>query len=658
MKKRKIAVLTWQSKLEMYDEQFKDEFEDTEVIQYGSDFSYDTLIKKAAMLEELGYDAIIARGYTCNIIKEHVRLPLVTVEPDMLDVLQSMIKLAPSKGEKITLLFHQNNNLLKYKELPNQLHAMFDVKTEVCDYFDMSDYFKKVDEILMRGRTLFSGHNGIERAKELGGRCSPLYVGENAIRDSIVEAIKIIDVRNKDAIQNKKIEAILSSKSEGILTIDESFKVGWINDYARDLLSISKEENIKNIDIFKYFPDVKWDNILTTGFKNVVIKTANNVRVIMNTRVLSATVGDREALIVFRQTSKVIEEEKKIRAELHKKGQYAKFTLDDIKGYSKAIIDCKEKTKQCAKFNSNILIYGESGVGKELFAQCIHNESPRANEPFYAINCAALPENLLESELFGYSEGSFTGAKKGGKAGIFELAHKGTVFLDEIGELSLASQSALLRVLQEKEIRRIGDDSIIPVDVRVVAASHKDIYNEVLENRFRQDLFYRLGTVFLTIPPLRDRQTDIWVLMKNFIEDFSEKYNLPYDGYITPDAYTSLMEYRWEGNVRELQNFVERLFVLGYYDKAVTPEDVRFLLSNFPNRGRDPLTVNSTKSVSANIAEGASVVDLPVAQTYVHRHTPTGEEIRKALEASKGNKTKAAQMLGISRTHLWRLMQK
>ena len=658
MKKRKIAVLTWQNKFEMYDDQFKDEFEDTEVIQYGSDFSYDTLRKKATMLEELGYNAIIARGYTCNIIKEHVRLPLVTVEPDMLDVLQSMIKLAPSKGEKITLLFHQNNNLLKYKELPNQLHAMFDVKTEVCDYFDMSDYFKKVDEILMRGRTLFSGHNGIERAKELGGRCSPLYVGENAIRDSIVEAIKIIDVRNKDAIQNKKIEAILSSKSEGILTIDESFKVGWINDYARDLLSISKEENIKNIDIFKYFPDVKWDNILTTGFKNVVIKTANNVRVIMNTRVLSATVGDREALIVFRQTSKVIEEEKKIRAELHKKGQYAKFTLDDIKGYSKAIIDCKEKTKQCAKFNSNILIYGESGVGKELFAQCIHNESPRANEPFYAINCAALPENLLESELFGYSEGSFTGAKKGGKAGIFELAHKGTVFLDEIGELSLASQSALLRVLQEKEIRRIGDDSIIPVDVRVVAASHKDIYNEVLENRFRQDLFYRLGTVFLTIPPLRDRQTDIWVLMKNFIEDFSEKYNLPYDGYITPDAYTSLMEYRWEGNVRELQNFVERLFVLGYYDKAVTPEDVRFLLSNFPNRGRDPLTVNSTKNVSANIAEGASVVDLPVAQTYVHRHTPTGEEIRKALEASKGNKTKAAQMLGISRTHLWRLMQK
>lgn len=657
MKKRKIAVLTWQNKFEMYDDQFKDEFEGTEVIQYGSDFSYDTLINKAVMLEDLDYDAIIARGYTCGIIKEHVSLPLVIVEPDMLDVLQSMIKLAPEKGEKITLLFQQSNNLLRYKELPNQLHAMFGVETEVCDYYNMSDYFQKVDEILMRGRTLFSGHNGIERAKELGGKCSPLYIGENAIRDSIVEAIKIIDVRNKDAIQNKKIEAILSSKSEGILTVDENFKVGWINDYARSLLSIPKEENIKNIDIRKYFPDMKWDNILTTSFKNVVIDAADDVRVIMNTKVLSAMSGEKEALLAFRQTSKVIEEEKKIRAELHKKGQYAKFTLNDIKGYSKAIIDCKEKTKQCAKFNSNILIYGESGVGKELFAQCIHNESQRAKEPFYAINCAALPENLLESELFGYSEGSFTGAKKGGKAGIFELAHKGTVFLDEIGELSLASQSALLRVLQEKEIRRIGDDTIIPVDVRVIAASHKDIYNEVLEKRFRQDLFYRLGTVFLTIPPLRERQTDIWVLMKNFIENFSEKYGLPYTGCIAPDAYQSLMDYRWEGNVRELQNFVERLFVLGYYDKEANSQDVRFLLSNSPDSSHIMSQAAESHHMQGTSENFSAAATSPSIASSGHRHTPTAAEIQNALEQCGGNKTKAAELLGISRTHLWRLMQ-
>ena len=234
----------------------------------------------------------------------------------------------------------------------------------------------------------------------------------------------------------------------------------------------------------------------------------------------------------------------------------------DIIGNNAGLNYALETALAVAPSDLAVLVTGESGVGKDLFAQCIHNESQRAKEPFYAINCAALPENLLESELFGYSEGSFTGAKKGGKAGIFELAHKGTVFLDEIGELSLASQSALLRVLQEKEIRRIGDDTIIPVDVRVIAASHKDIYNEVLEKRFRQDLFYRLGTVFLTIPPLRERQTDIWVLMKNFIENFSEKYGLPYTGCIAPDAYQSLMDYRWEGNVRELQNFVERLFVL------------------------------------------------------------------------------------------------
>lgn len=636
MKKRKIAVLTWQDKFEMYDDQFRNEFDDTEVIQYGSDFSYYTLRKKAVMLENLGYDAILARGYTCGIIKDYVNLPLVAVEPDMLDVLESLIKFKPKKGDRITLLFQESNNLLQYERIPAYLNSMFGVEAEVSRYKNMEDYFLKVDEILMRGRILLSGHNGIKRAKELGGICSPLYIGENAIRDAVLEAINIIDIRRKDAIQNKRTESVISSKSEGIMTIDEAFNVNLVNDYARNLLRISREENNKTIDIKKCFPEVKWTNILTSDFKNIVTKTNDDVRVIMSTKMISDTAGEKEFLIAFRQASKVLEEEKKIRAELYKKKQYAKFNMDDIKGASKEINDCKEKTRQCARFNSNILIYGESGVGKELFAQCIHNESERANEPFYAINCAALPENLLESELFGYSEGSFTGAKKGGKAGIFELAHKGTVFLDEIGELSLASQSALLRVLQEKEIRRIGGDGVIPVDVRVIAASHKDIYNEVKEGRFRQDLFYRLGTVFLTIPPLRERRTDICILMQDFIERFSAKYGISYTADITYEAYKYILEYEWEGNVRELQNFVERLFILGYYDKEIKLEDVKFLLANSPK-------------------------DINYSNVYRNESPEKGKiksyDIESALKQTGGNKTKAAELLGISRTHLWRLMK-
>ncbi len=224
---------------------------------------------------------------------------------------------------------------------------------------------------------------------------------------------------------------------------------------------------------------------------------------------------------------------------------------------------CKAQTQQCDKFDSNILIYGESGVGK----RAVRPVHPQREQPLqgalYAINCAALPDTLLQSELFGYSEGAFTGAKKGGKPGIFELAHKGTVFLDEVGELSPASQSALLRVLQEKEVRRIGSDTIIPVDVRMIAASHKDISREAAEGRFRQDLFYRLNTVFLVVPPLRERKSDIMLLIESFLRQYEEKYNLKFTGELTEDAEKYLLSYQWPGNVRELQNFVHRIFCPG-----------------------------------------------------------------------------------------------
>ncbi|MCI8609039.1 MAG: sigma 54-interacting transcriptional regulator [Firmicutes bacterium] len=643
MQKRKIAILTYQDKFELYDDQFREEFENTEVIQYGSDFSYDILVKKAKMLEQLGYDAIIARGYTYGLIKPHVNLPIIMVEPDMVDVLASLIKLTPKTGERIGLLLQNSNNLLHYENLPAHLRSIFGVETEVYNYENMDDYFPCVDEILMKKQILFSGHNGIKRTREMGGKCAPLYIGENAMRNAIVEAIKIIDIRANDANQNQKIETILSNKNEGIINIDGMFHVEWINDYAKEILDIPSEMAIEDIKIEKYIPSIDWNNVLNYDFKNVIVKTEGNNRIIMNTKVVINTVGEHEVFIFFRQTANVVEEEKKIRAELHKKKQYAKFNLDDIKGNSRIIAECKERTKQCAGFNSNILIYGESGVGKELFAQCIHNESERRKEPFYAVNCAALPENLLESELFGYSEGSFTGAKKGGKAGIFELAHRGTVFLDEIGELSLASQSALLRVLQEREVRRIGDDGIIPVDVRVIAASHKDIYREVEEKRFRRDLFYRLSTVFLTIPPLRERRGDITELMDTFITDYAEKFQLEYTATLDAEAYQYLLRYPWEGNVRELQNFVQRIFVLGYYNRSIHAEDVKLLLANSP------------KDMGwTSHGEKASTVK---AVEVVSRRKLTMEEILHTLQQTNGNKTEAAKILGISRTHLWRLLQ-
>ena len=275
-------------------------------------------------------------------------------------------------------------------------------------------------------------------------------------------------------------------------------------------------------------------------------------------------------------------------------------------------------------------------MGKELFAQCIHNESGRSAGPFYAINCAALPESLLESELYGYSEGAFTGAKRGGKPGIFERAHTGTVFLDEVGELSPASQSALLRVIQEKEVRRIGSDTIIPVDVRIVAASNRDIYEEVEKKRFRQDLFYRLNTVFLTIPPLRERRMDIFPLLESFVVQRGRQYNLKCTAVFTEEAKRHLLNYSWMGNVRELQNFASRIFALGYYMGTIGPAEVKTLLSNSP-RDEGPGTAGAYPG-----AKAARSVSVP--------------EIQEALRLCGGNRTEAAKRLGIGRTTLWRYL--
>ena len=216
-----------------------------------------------------------------------------------------------------------------------------------------------------------------------------------------------------------------------------------------------------------------------------------------------------------------------------------------------------EKAKRFALSDSNILLYGESGCGKELFAQSIHNFSAYSRGPFLAINCATLPEALLESELFGYAEGAFTGAKKGGNQGLLELANYGTLFLDEIGEMPLSLQSRLLRVLQDKSVRRIGGNKNVPVNVRIIAATNRDLRQMVKEGTFRGDLFYRIDVLRLNIPPLRERKEDIPLIIEELLINFTRERAQSFA--FTADQIQRLMEYNWYGNVRELRNFVERV---------------------------------------------------------------------------------------------------
>ncbi|MPM09939.1 Propionate catabolism operon regulatory protein [bioreactor metagenome] len=324
----------------------------------------------------------------------------------------------------------------------------------------------------------------------------------------------------------------------------------------------------------------------------------------------------------------------------------ARYHFRDIKGESDEIKNAISIAKSYASSDSTILIQGETGTGKELFAQSIHNSSSRKSGPFVAINCASLSSNLLESELFGYVEGAFTGAIKGGKIGLFELAHKGTIFLDEIGEIPIEIQAQLLRVLQEKEIRKVGSVVKTPVDVRVITATNRNLIDEMKSKSFREDLYYRIGVLNLTVPPLRERGGDVMLLGRFF-----------FDKYLGSDKtkFLSMFEhimkrvnsYKWYGNIRELQNFVERISVLMKYHG--NGYDFEQLVSSF---------ISKDYSISNN--EDSIEEDQVCITTSVKGNDLNKWEAEKITSALKNNDLsiqKAADALGISRTTLWRKMK-
>lgn len=348
---------------------------------------------------------------------------------------------------------------------------------------------------------------------------------------------------------------LLNIIDEGIILTDVNGVVISLNKKASEIFSLnSKSVGMNVVDIIDHFA------IRKAIEKKIIIDqqlTSINNKHISFQAVPVKTSGDINGFLII---ANIFEEKEKsqhkLRTQLLKKGHTAKYTFEDIIGESKSIIDTKEMAKKMSKSDSSILITGESGVGKELFAQAIHNASGRKKYQFVAINCAAIPDNLLESELFGYEEGAFTGAKKGGKMGMFEIAHNGTVFLDEIGEMPLQLQSRLLRVIQEREVMRIGGESIIHVNIRIIAATNKNLKYLVKKCEFRDDLYYRLNVLPLKIPPLRHRGNDILILFDYIKEKIDAEYELS-DG-----AKEFLLSYEWEGNLRELGNCIEYLAYL------------------------------------------------------------------------------------------------
>ncbi len=451
--------------------------------------------------------------------------------------------------------------------------------------------------------------------------------GAEGILQAAQEAKRIAHARDLEKTKTRLFQAVIDYAYEGFILVDKQCHVTFFNPVAECIIGKASSQVIGK-KIAQVWPELNLAQVMRTGKDELgQILKINEVDVLCNKIVIVVNGQVTGAVVIFQTVTQLQQMEARVRRRIYASGHMARFVFDDIIGTSPAIRQRIEIAKEFALTQSSIMILGETGVGKEVFAQSIHNYSSRRPGPFVAVNCAALPSNILESELFGYVGGAFTGANPKGKPGLFELAHGGTIFLDEICEMEYPTQGKLLRVLQEKKVMRLGSDSVIPVDVRIIAASNKNLKTLVNENRFRSDLYYRLNVLELRIPPLRKRQDDIKALAQFFLEKHAgiAKRHLK----LAPSAMQALTHYAWPGNIRELQNTIERVLAV-HKHQTINAAVIRLVLEE-----QDDSTP-------------AKVTILP----------DEVEEIRKALILAKGKYAEAAKLLGISRSTLWRKLKR
>ncbi|MBS6023339.1 MAG: sigma 54-interacting transcriptional regulator [Paeniclostridium sordellii] len=402
-------------------------------------------------------------------------------------------------------------------------------------------------------------------------------------RKIVTQYKKYVNISNKSIKLTRILKDIIDNSEEGIIYVNTKNEVLVYNKVSMKILGFSEDITGKNI--YDMFPNI--NNELTLINDNEIF--ISNKKIYSKNELMGYT--------IILETSSIIDKLDEERRRKKKQNvNSARYTFEDMIGNNQRVLKMINLSKKISKSNSTVLIQGESGTGKEILAQAIHNESTRKNNKFIAINFSALSENLLESELFGYEEGAFTGAKKGGKIGLFKKAHKGTIFLDEIGDAPYHFQTRLLRVLQEREITPVGSCDPIPIDVRVIAATNKDLLEEVKANRFREDLFYRINVMPLYTISLRDRKDDIELLIKYYLR--KHKVFTPINKFLDEKVIDYLKEYNWPGNIRELVNIVEFLVNIKEDKTKIKFEDLPlYMLKNLVHK-------ESTTNSNMRIEEG------------------------------------------------------
>lgn len=547
----------------------------------------DNYIEKAEYYKRMNKEIIIARGTVADNIRNNVDIHVINIEIQFEDILERLCKHTNNKKKigiaipdvKFTNLAIAIGNLLGL-DLQSYLTTNVPcVNDNSTVEFLFNEFIKKLkmDEVeVLIG--LSYGHRDKIITEMLGIDFKPIDSDKEAIIGAVKKAIDIYIMTTKERTEKEKFKTVINHSTEGIMAIDQNGIITIFNNICEKYFDMNASDVLdKNVN--EIFPEFKMLEAVQTQCAINKIVSLNDVQLICDyipIKVESLSCG---VVVNFRKINEVRKAENEIRIYSAEKSFNAKNSFDNLIGKSKAMKEIIRLGKVYSEVASTILITGESGTGKEVLAQAIHNNSPRKNYPFILINCAALPPNLLESELFGYADGAFTGARKGGKQGLFELAHNGTIFLDEIGDMDLSIQVKILRVIQERQILRIGDNKMIPINVRIISATNKNLYEEVKKNNFRLDLYYRLNVLELNLCPLKDRKEDLADLIDEILYQLNSELNFKVTG-IDSETFKYFLNYNWPGNIRELRNILERLVVLTR-NGIVKFQNVKDILTRF-----------------------------------------------------------------------------
>lgn len=571
------------------------------------------------------YDVIIARGITYRMLcKLYPGKHITHLSFDGTDILSALLECRETfHPRKIGLCLHHEGLAAILPGLGELCRA----ELTLYDVLDERTAYEAVDACRRDGMdAIVSGGTVSNICREQGFPCTYIHIRPATLEQAIQEATNTARLINTERTKSNIIRTILDNSDDAVMAVDEGGHILEANDRAYQLYGLAfipgwRGSSVQSLDAGLSFIGSR-DIPCRDGEEKLV--NIGNQQYFVRYKLISGEDSGVGTLITTSAASKILQEERQIRKSLVPKGPTVKYTFRSIIAVNPEMRKKVEIAKKFSKADSNVLITGETGTGKELFAHSIHAASGRMAQPFVAINCATLPESLLESELFGYEPGSFSGASREGRMGLFELAHRGTIFLDEIGEIPVALQAKLLRVLQEKEIRRIGSAAVVPIDVRVIAATNVNIREQIAQGKFRSDLLYRLNALEISIPPLRERPDDIIPLMEGQLRILAASLGKQAP-QLTADAQELLCRYAWPGNVRELRNICERLVVLS--DAAdVTAGDLREL----------------------------HAFSLPAA---VPAPAPPAAPVLPAAPPGK-TKKELAKELGVSRTTLWRMSKR